>query len=180
MDLSFRHDLWWALLPRSPLDGGRVELCVVRPAHGERRLVERLELAPGSGATGDHWREDAARSRGSELALINAHVARAVARDRDHPGHAGDNLHVDLDLSEANLPVGTRLALGDVVLEVSADVHRPCKSFHDRFGKLAAQRVARANRRGLRGRGVLCRVVQGGTVAVGATIRVLRPEPDAP
>jgi len=176
MDLSFRHDLWWALLPRSPRDGGRVELCVVRPAHGERRIVEMLGLTPGSGATGDHWREDADRSPGSELALINSHVARAVAHDRDHPGHTGDNLHVDLDLSESNLPVGAQLALGDVVLEVSADIHRPCKSFHDRFGKLAAQRVSRANRRGLRGRGVLCRVVQGGTIAVGATIRVLRPE----
>ena len=176
MDLSFRHDLWWALLPRSPRDGGRVELCVVRPAHGERQIVESLQLTPGRGATGDHWHEDPERSPGSEVALINAHVARAVARDRDHPGHTGDNLHVDLDLSELNLPVGTRLALGDVVLEVSADIHRPCKSFHDRFGKLAAQRVARANRRGLRGRGVLCRVVAGGAITVGMPIRVLRQE----
>lgn len=177
MDLSFRHDLWWALLPRSPRDGGRVELCVVRPAHGERRIVESLEVIPGGGATGDHWRDDSERSPGSELALINAHVARAVARDRDHPGHTGDNLHVDLDLSESNLPVGTQLALGDVLLEVSADIHRPCKSFHDRFGKLGAQRVARANRRGLRGRGVLCRVVRGGVLTVGTPIRVLRQVP---
>lgn len=174
MDFSFRHDLWWALLPRSPQDGGRVELCVVRPTHGERRLLDALELEPGRGAIGDHWVLDPDRSPGAELALINAHVARAVARDRDHPGHTGDNLHVDLDLSEANLPVGTRLALGDALLEVSADIHRPCRSFHDRYGVLAAQRVARANRRGLRGRGVLCRVIRGGRVAVGDVCTVQR------
>ena len=83
MDLSFRHDLWWALLPRSPRDGGRVELCVVRPAPGERRLVDVLEVAPGCGAAGDHWHADADRSLGAELALINAHVARSVARCDD-------------------------------------------------------------------------------------------------
>lgn len=147
----------------------------MRPVHGERRLVETLEVSPGIGAVGDHWSTDRVRSPGAELALINAHVARSVARDRDHPGHTGDNLHVDLELSEENLPVGTRLELGDVILEVSKDVHRPCKSFHERFGKAAAQRVARANRRGLRGRGVLCRVVRGGHITVGAEIVVTRP-----
>jgi len=174
MDLSFRHDLWWARLARSPRDGGRVALCVVRPARGERRVLEALELTPGEGARGDHWREDPRRSLGAEVALINVHVARAVARDGAQPCDTGDNLHVDLDLSEANLPVGTQLVLGEVVLEVSADVHRPCRSFHERFGPRAAQRVARANRRGLRGRGVLCRVIRGGPVAAGARIEVVR------
>lgn len=174
MDLSFRHDLWWALLPRSPRDRGTVVLCVVRPARGERRVVDALAVEPGRGALGDHWVQDEGRSDGSELALINSHVSHAVARDRDHPGHTGDNLHVDLDLSEANLPSGSRLVIGEVVLEVSADEHRPCRSFHDRFGKVNAQRVARANRRGLRGRGVLCRVLEGGVIVLGAEVVVVR------
>ena len=175
MDLSFRHDLWWALLPRSPRDAGRIELCVVRPARGERTLVPELIVEPGFGAVGDRWRHDVERTPGTELALINANVSRSVARDVTHAGYTGDNLHVDLDLSEANLPVGTRLVCDGVVLEVSPAVHRPCRTFHERFGKTAAQRVARANRRGLRGRGVLCSVIAGGVLRAGAFLTVVRP-----
>lgn len=175
MDLSFRHDLWWARLPRSPRDQGRIELCVVRPAPGERRIVDALELEPGAGVLGDRWRTDLSRAPGGEVALVNTHVARAVAGPEPwRRALLGDNLHVDLDLAEANLPVGARLLVGEVELEVAADVHRPCRAFHGRFGRRAAQRVARANRRGLRGRGVLCRVLRGGRVALGDVVRVAR------
>jgi hypothetical protein len=61
------------------------------------------------------------------------------------------------------------------VLRVSPLAHRPCIKFVRRFGARAAKRVARANRRGLRGRGVLCTIERGGGVAVGDTIRVERP-----
>lgn len=88
---------------------------------------------------------------------------------------AGDNLHVDLDLGEDNLPPGTLLTLGTVVLEVSTDPHRPCALFHERFGATAAKKVARANRIKKRGRGVLTRVVRAGTIRVGETIHVRRP-----
>ena len=56
----------------------------------------------------------------------------------------------------------------------SPEPHRPCRSFHERFGAAAAKRVARANRLGLRGRGVLCAVVQAGELAVGDVVRVRR------
>ena len=175
MDLSFRHDLWWARLPRSPGDAGRIELCVVRPERGQRVVVSELIVEAGLGVVGDRWRADPERTPGTEVALINAHVARSVARDVTHAGQTGDNLHVDLNLSEANLPVGTRLLCDGVVLEVSPAIHRPCRTFHDRFGKTAAQRVARANRRGLRGRGVLCSVLAGGVLRTGALLTVARP-----
>jgi MOSC domain-containing protein YiiM len=88
---------------------------------------------------------------------------------------AGDNLIVDLDLSEKNLPVGTLLTIGDVVLVVSADPHRPCGQFVHRFGALAAKRVARGTRTGRRTRGVLASVAVPGRLRTGATIHVKRP-----
>jgi MOSC domain-containing protein YiiM len=95
--------------------------------------------------------------------------------DAQRAALCGDNLHVDLDLCEANLPAGTTLTIGDVVLEVSNDPHRPCKQFVARFGATGAKKVARANRVGRRGRGLLARVVSGGTIRAGDTIHVKRP-----
>lgn len=177
MDLSFRHDPWIRRLPTSPRDEGRVAGLVVRPGdEGARELVERARLEVGRGVVGDRWAKKERERAGNEVSLINVHLIAALTDgDPQRMALSGDNLQVDLDLSEANLPVGTRLAIGAAVLEVSPAPHRPCRSFHGRFGATAAKRVARANRLGLRGRGVLCTVLEGGDVRVGDAIRVLRP-----
>jgi MOSC domain-containing protein YiiM len=124
---------------------------------------------------GDAWSTHPHSEAGNEVALINAHVLRAVCEgDESRMALSGDNLQVDLDLSEANLPAGTRLRIGSAVLRVSPAPHRPCGKFVERFGATAAKRVARANRRGLRGRGVLCTIEAGGRIRCGDTVEVLR------
>jgi MOSC domain-containing protein YiiM len=176
LDLSFRFDRWIDALPKSPADAGRVERCVLRTGRGQRASPERVELRVGAGVVGDAWFGHEHSLPENEVALMNVHVLRAVCEgDEARMPLSGDNLLVDLDLSEANLPVGTRLCVGEAVLCVSPFPHRPCDKFVARFGARAAKRVARANRRGLRGRGVLCTVERGGGVAVGDTIRVERP-----
>ena len=106
---------------------------------------------------------------------MNVHVLRAVcAGDESRMALSGDNLHVDLDLSEENLPAGTLLEIGTARLRVSETPHRPCKKFVERFGATAAKRIARANRVGRRGRGVLCTVVQDGKVCRGDPIVLIR------
>jgi MOSC domain-containing protein YiiM len=179
MDLSFRHDLWIRRLPASPTDEGRLTGIVVRPAgepDGTRQRPERARLTPEEGVVGDRWSVADGRPAGTQVSLINQRLLSELANgDPERMALSGDNLQVDLDLSEANLPVGTRLEIGEVVLEVSPEPHRPCRSFHDRYGATAAKRVARANRLGLRGRGVLCAVVQAGELSVGDAVRVRRP-----
>lgn len=177
VDLSFRFDAWWAGLPKSPTESGRVEKLVVRPRHGapkERTTPASIELTPEDGILGDRWLDDEHGSEGTQVSLINVHVLRSLARDEEQGVLSGDNLQVDLDLTEENLPVGTRLEVGSAVLQVSEVVHRPCKRFLERFGTTAAKKVARANRKSRRGRGVLCRILQGGKIDVGDTIRVVR------
>jgi MOSC domain-containing protein YiiM len=175
MDLSWRHDLWLGRLPSSPLDEGRVELLVLRPpgCPNERETPERVRLTE-QGLEGDRWSVDPEAEDGTQVSLINAHLARAVVGDETRLPLTGDNLHVDLDLTEANLPVGTVLEVGDALLQVSEVPHRPCHKFHERFGVTNVKRVQRANRTGRRGRGVLCRVIQAGEVSVGDWIRVRR------
>lgn len=176
MDLSFRHDLWLARLPRSPATLGRVERIVLRPARGERLTPADVEVTVEGGLLGDRWSSDAGRRPGNQISLMNVHVLRAVAAgDEARMSLAGDNLVVDLDLSEKNLPVGSLLTIDDVVLVVSADPHRPCRHFVDRFGALAAKRVARGTRTGRRTRGVLASVAVAGRICAGAAIHVKRP-----
>lgn len=76
-------------------------------------------------------------------------------------------LYVDLDLSHANLPVGTRLAVGTTVIEVTDQVHRGCRKLTDRFGLDAFRLVNSVDGRRLRLRGLNARVVVGGVVRVG-------------
>jgi MOSC domain-containing protein YiiM len=98
-------------------------------------------------------------------------VAARVAGVGERRQLAGDQLYVDLDLSEANLPPGTRLALGSSVIEISDRPHRGCRKFAERFGQEALTFVNSPVGRELRLRGVNARVVVAGTVRVGDVVR---------
>lgn len=175
LDLSFRFDAWFDSLPASPRDRGRVQRVVLRTGPGQRAAPGKIHVESGKGARGDSWQRHKFSEPGNEVAIINVHVIRSLA-DGDEAKMllAGDQIHADLDLSEDNLPVGTRLKVGGAVLRVSELPHRPCKHFVERFGATAAKRVARANRRGKRGRGVLCAIVQDGEIRDGDEIVVER------
>jgi len=179
VDFSFRFDRWFERLTPSPRDEGVVERCVVRPSHGARTTPTEIRLTPEHGIEGDRWSSDEHRRPGNQVSLINVHVLRSIAGGDERMALSGDNLHVDLDLSEENLPPGTQLSIGDVLLAISTDPHRPCSQFRDRFGVGSVKRVARADRVGRRGRGVLAQVIRAGTIRVGDKIRVLREKPGA-
>jgi MOSC domain-containing protein YiiM len=101
---------------------------------------------------------------------MNARVAALVAADPDRRRLAGDQLFVDFDLSVANVPPGTRLAVGEAVVEVTAPPHRGCGKFAARFGVDALKFVNSAVGRELNLRGVNARVVAGGAVRTGDPI----------
>ena len=175
LDFSWRFDAWFNALPRSPKLSGSVHGLVLRTGHGLRETPDEIELVQGQGAVGDAWQSHAHSDPGNEVALINVHVLRAVCEgDESRMALSGDNLQVDLDLSEENLPVGTRIQVGSAILRVSALPHRPCSNFVERFGATAAKRVARANRLGHRARGVLCAIEQSGRVRRGDAVVVLQ------
>ena len=55
MDLSFRFDLWYSRLPKSPTERGSVHRCVVRPRDGERETPESIRITVDGGIEGDSW-----------------------------------------------------------------------------------------------------------------------------
>ena len=164
---------------RAPQREGTVELIACRPEEGERTLLEEAELDPELGLLGDMWHRRPSKRTGAvnpeaQITLMNARATDLVAGgDRDRWALAGDQLYVDLDLSEASLPAGTRLAVGTAVLEVTDEPHTGCAKFRARFGSAALRLVNGAEHRHLRLRGLNARVVEPGVVRRGDAIRAL-------
>ena len=171
----------------SPPDGGTVELIVCRPAVNERVVLDEGTLVADAGLAGDSWRArgskrtaDGAAHPDMQLTVMNARAALLVAQDPDRRKLAGDQLYVDLDIGVANLPPGTRLALGSAVIEVTGQPHLGCVKFAARFGKDALRFVNSRTGRALRLRGLNARIVASGTVRPGDVIRKLPAEPADP
>ncbi|MBI2569269.1 MAG: MOSC domain-containing protein [Candidatus Schekmanbacteria bacterium] len=165
---------------QSPPDGGAVELIVRRPDQNEREVLVAGELTRESGLVGDNWgTRGGAGSTASgphpdrQIAIMNARVIAAVARSRERWQLAGDQLYLDLDLRETNVPPGTRLALGSAVLEVTAEPHTGCKKFAARFGQDALRVLASPAGQQLRLRGIYAKVMVDGTVRVRDRVRKL-------
>lgn len=158
----------------APSDVGLIELIVRRPVEEVREILDVAELEPGSGLVGDRW---AARHGhepvylAAELTVINTRVLAVIEPDRERWPLAGDQLYVDFDLSAENLPVGSRLAVGSAVIEISETPHTGCAKFSARFGSDALRWVNSPTGRAHRMRGLNAWIVERGTVKPGDAIR---------
>jgi hypothetical protein len=159
---------------QAPSDEGVLEMIVRRPVVGEREVLQEGQLAPAEGLVGDSWsRRGAGRPPNVDvqLTLMNARVAALVAQARSRWPLAGDQLYVDMDLSDANLPPGTRLAIGSAVIRVSEQPHTGCAKFVERFGMPAMEFVNGIDGRALHLRGINARVIQPGLICTGDRVR---------
>jgi MOSC domain-containing protein YiiM len=76
-----------------------------------------------------------------------------------------------MDLSSENLPPGTRLAIGESVIEVTELPHTGCRKFADRFGRDATVFVNVGMGKTLNLRGINAKVIQSGDIKVGDVAR---------
>jgi len=163
---------------QSPADNGPLMMIVRRPRVNERELVTEAQLDSLEGLVGDNWRAkgswstlDGSAHPDMQLTIMNARVIDLVAQGQERWPLAGDQLYADLDLSEANLPAGTRLAIGSAVVEVTAVPHSGCQKFKARFGREAMKFVNRSQ--DLHYRGINAKVIQPGIIRVGDCLRKL-------
>lgn len=167
-------------IQESPKNQGSLEMIVRRPAVGTREILDQGELDEAEGLVGDSWsRRGSSRSKDRgphpdmQLNVMNSRVIALLAQDRSRWQLAGDQLFVDLDLSAENVPPGTRLALGDAIIEVTAEPHTGCGKFVQRFGLDAQKFVNSSVGRQLQLRGINAKVVQPGVIRVGDPVRKL-------
>ncbi len=155
-------------------------MIVRRPEVDSRETIQEAELSLLDGLVGDNWKmrgsrkmPDGSANLGAQITIMNARSIALVAQTEDRWPLAGDQLYVDLDLSDDNLPPGTRLAIGSAVLEVSPVPHTGCNKFSARFGVDAMKFVNTPEGKQLHLRGINTRVIQAGIVHVGDVIRKL-------
>ena len=163
---------------QSPKDVGVLKLISRRPNTDEREVVDEAQLDPAHGLVGDNWKARGSRSSPDGIAnpemqlnVMNARVIGLIAQDKSRWALAGDQLFVDFDLSEANVPPGTRLAIGSVVIEVTAPPHLGCKKFSARFGPDAMKFVNSSEGKLLHLRGINAKVVKAGVIRAGDVIK---------
>lgn len=164
----------------SPADVGTLELIVARPGPDEREVLDEGELDATVGLVGDNWIDrpssrmpDDRAHPDMQLNLINSRLIAHICPDTARRPLAGDQLHLDLDLSLDNLPAWTRLQIGEAVIEITDQPHTGCAKFVRRFGadamRFVNSEVGRAH--GLRGR--CAKVVRPGTIRSGDQVTKL-------
>ena len=128
---------------------------------------------------GDNWadRDDSRAKAGDaysdkQITVMNSRAAQLLAGSKDRWALAGDQLYVDFDLSPDHIPPGSIFQIGKTQIEVTALPHLGCHKFLDRFGKKFLRLVNSPEGRALNLRGINARVVTGGTIRVGQTVRL--------
>jgi hypothetical protein len=171
----------------APAEQGTVTMVVRRPAEDAREILGVGRLTVADGLEGDDWKHrgssrtpDGGPHPDMQRNVISSRVIAALAGTDADRALAGDQLHLDLDLTEANLPAGTRLRVGDAVIEVTDQPHRGCAKFSARFGADARRWVNAGDRGGLRLRGLNARVVHPGEVRPGDRVTKVRAGAPAP
>lgn len=168
---------------RSPVDEGVLELIVRRPVAEAREVCSTGDLSVEHGLVGDSWfargsrrTEDGSAEPDRQLTVMNARaIALFAGDDEQRWALAGDQLYVDFDLSDQNLPAGSRVKIGDAVIEVTAAPHTGCAKFSQRFGADALRFVNAPEGSRLRLRGLNARVVEAGRISAGdAVVKVAR------
>jgi MOSC domain-containing protein YiiM len=159
---------------QSPKDEGKVMLIVRRPDQDQRETVQECQVNTEVGLVGDNWKvrgnphtPDGSAKINAQITIMNARATALLAQSEDRWDLAGDQLYVDMDLSDENLPAGTRLTLGTAVLEVTPEPHTGCKKFAERYGTDATKFVNSPEGKRLHLRGINARVVEPGKIQVG-------------
>lgn len=158
----------------APKDIATIEQLCFRPDFGDRTFPETLEMTVDQGIIGERWTKkpwltlpDGAPDPRIQVSILSKRVMDLCWRDRENTVHPGDPIVVDMDLGAENLPVGTRLRAGSAILEVSDKFNNGCVKWRDRYGEDSLRWFNKRENRDLRLRGILCRIVQDGTVQVG-------------
>jgi len=164
----------------SPKDHSVLDMIVSRPEEDAREVMELADLHVEVGLVGDTWQDRPSIRSGDgkahpdmQITLMNSRVAALVAQSKDRWPLAGDQLFVDLDLSKANVPPGTRISVGEAILKATNQPHTGCKKFAARFGAEALKWISTPTGKELQLRGINLKVIQSGEIRPGDEVKKL-------
>ena len=170
-------------LRQAPKDNGTLRMIVRRPREDERETIDAGELSLSEGLVGDNWKTrgskhtpDGSAHLYAQITVMNARCIALLAQSEERWALAGDQLFVDFDLSEENIPPGARLKIGSAIIEVSAEPHSGCKKFSARFGVEALKFVNSSEGKRLHLRGINAKVIQAGVIRIGDVVKKIDGE----
>ena len=144
-----------------------MKVVAINLAPGRRlptRAVESVVAEAGAGLIGDRY-------HGTRHRHVSVQSQEFLDRAAEELGHGFDcsatRRNLTVDAGEVPTKPGTRLAIGNVVLEV-VRVAAPCRLLDDTIGPGAAAALRRRA-------GSICRLLTSGTIRVGDSVEVLPP-----
>ena len=165
-------------IKKSPNDNTLVDLIVCRPSEGSRKILQEGFLDKGKGLKGDNWIDrgssktiDGCSHPDMQLNIMNSRSIALIAQQKNRWQLAGDQLFIDINLTDKNIPAGTRLSIGDAIIEVTAIPHNGCKKFTERFGIDAVKFVNSPIGKELHLRGVNAKIIKSGKSNVGDMVK---------
>ena len=166
------------LIKKSPNDNALVDMIVCRPTEGNRKILQEGFLDKVIGLEGDNWIDrgsaktaDGCSHPDMQLNIMNSRSITLIARQKDRWQLAGDQLFIDLNLTDKNIPAGTRLSIGDAIIEVTAIPHNGCKKFTERYGIDAVKFVNSPIGKELHLRGVNAKIIKSGKIKVSDVVK---------
>lgn len=163
---------------QSPKDNSVLDMIVRRPQVEEREVLTEGRLDLVDGLEGDNWKTrgnaktpDNSAHPEMQINIMNSRVIALLAQEKERWQLAGDQLFIDMDLSAENLPAGTKLSIGEAILEVTPVPHSGCKKFTERFGLEAMKFVNSPLGKELHLRGINAKVIQAGLIRTGDTVK---------
>ena len=163
---------------QAPKQEGILQMIVTRPDVDQRDVLEEGQIDEKTGLIGDNWNvrpssrtPDGSPHPDKQLNIMNARAIALIAQTEDRWALAGDQLYIDFDISDENLPAGSQLAIGEAIIEVTPIPHNGCKKFTQRFGIDAVKFVNSPVGKQLHLRGINAKVIRGGTIRKGDTVK---------
>jgi hypothetical protein len=167
-------------IKNSPKSETVLDMIVSRPEEDGREIMSLADLDIEVGLVGDTWQDRPSARSGDgkahpdmQITIMNSRVAQLVAQAKERWPLSGDQLFADIDLSVANMPPGTRIAVGSAVLEATDQPHTACKKFSARYGTDATKFLSSPEGKELQLRGINCKVVQNGEIKPGDVVKKL-------
>lgn len=144
--------------------GTVIAVCTSKKKGTAKKSVPAARLIPEHGLEDDahagSWHRQVSLLSHEKIEAFRARGALVVH------GCFGENLVVD-NIDFAALPVGTRLACGDILLEISQigkECHDKCQIYHS-MGECIMPT-----------QGVFARVLRGGVISTGDSMTILEPD----
>jgi hypothetical protein len=156
----------------APKNDATIETLCFRPDYGQRTFPDRIQLSVARGIEGERWTKapwlklaDGSGDPRIQVSILPKRIMDLCWRDRANTPHPGDTIVADIDVTENNMPVGTRLQIGTAVIEVSDKFNTACIKWKERYGEESLRWLNHRPYRKLRLRGILCSVVKDGEIS---------------